>query len=459
MLPVVDNHFIHVADALAVDEDAPDADRVELARALGRELEHLAVFEEKTVLFCDADSFGELNVPDQMAIFAVDRHEIFGAGQMKHRLQLFLRRVARDVNLRHALVVDFGAAAVQVVDDVGDRALVAGNELGREQHGVAGTNLDGLVIVECDAVQRRQRLALAAGREKRDLIGRQMLPRLILVQRVGRQIEIAELGGDLGVVDHTAAAQNQSASGAFRNVGDLLDARDVGRKRRDEDLSMAPLEDRFQISPDLALRRRVAFALDVGRVREQQQHAFFAVGGEFLKVEVFAAHRRLIDLEIAGVDHDAGRRLDRERQAVHQAVRDADAFEFERAELPRLVGGDLAQIGRRLQAMLLDFIFQEREGQARAENGRVDLLQDIGQRADVVLVRVREHDAAQRAFSLEQVADIGDDESDAEEIGAGEHQAAVDRDRLAAVFQQQHVEPEFAEAAERYDFYRLHLLT
>src|ERR1043166_2852605 len=459
MSPVADHDLLDVADAFAVDEDAADGDRIELARTLGRKLQHLAVFEQEAVLLRDADRFGELDVTDQVAVFAVDRHEVARARQMEHRLQLFLRRVAGDVNLRHALVMHLRAAAVEMIDDVGDRALVSGDELGREKDGVAGLDLDRFVTVEGDAMERRERLAPAAGREKRDLIPRQVLPRLVLVQRVTREIEIAELGRDLGVVDHAAAAQDEPPSGAPRDVGDLLDARDIRRKRRDEDLSMAALEDRLEIPPDLALGRRVAFALDVGRVGKQQQDAFLSVGGELLKVEVLAAHRRLVDLEVAGVNDDACRRLDREREAIHQAVRHADAFELERPELPRPVGGDLAEIGGLLQAVLADFIFQERERQARAEDRRVDLLQDVRQRADVVFVRVREHDRAERVFPLQQVADIGDHEIDAEEVGAGEHEAAVDRDRRAGAFQQQHVEAEFAEAAERYDSYRFHALS
>src|SRR5262249_36912950 len=54
---------------------------------------------------------------------------------------------------------------------------------------------------------------------------------------------------------------------------------------------------------------------------------------------------------------------------------------------------------------------------------------------------------------------VGDNEIDAEEVGAGKHEAAVDCDRLAGALEQQHVEAEFAEAAERYDFYRFHALS
>ena len=53
---------------------------------------------------------------------------------------------------------------------------------------------------------------------------------------------------------------------------------------------------------------------------------------EPVHVEMLAVERRLVDLEVAGVDDDAGRRMDGERDAVGDAVRDADEFDLERAD-------------------------------------------------------------------------------------------------------------------------------
>ena len=48
-----------------------------------------------------------------------------------------------------------------------------------------------------------------------------------------------------------------------------------------------------------------AAAIDVGAVGEQRQHALRAELGEAVQVEVLAVDRRLIDLEVAGVDDHA----------------------------------------------------------------------------------------------------------------------------------------------------------
>ncbi len=48
--------------------------------------------------------------------------------------------------------------------------------------------------------------------------------------------------------------------------------------------------------------------IDVGAVGEEREHALGAELGEAVQVEVLAVDRRLVDLEVAGVDDRADRR-------------------------------------------------------------------------------------------------------------------------------------------------------
>ena len=86
-------------------------------------------------------------------------------------------------------------------------------------------------------------------------------------------------------------------------------------------------EDLLERFDDLALRSGEAAAVDVGAVGKQRQHAGGAELGEAVDVEVLAVDRRLIDLEVAGVDDDADRRVDGQRDAVRHAVRHADELD------------------------------------------------------------------------------------------------------------------------------------
>ena len=76
-----------------------------------------------------------------------------------------------------------------------------------------------------------------------------------------------------------------------------------------------------------------------------------------------------------------------------------------------------------------------------------------GEGADVVLVAVRQDDAVDRAAVVEELH-VGDDDVDAEVLGAGEHHAGVDDETVPAVAVDHQVHPELAEAAERDDLER-----
>ena len=90
-----------------------------------------------------------------------------------------------------------------------------------------------------------------------------------------------------------------------------------------------------------------------------------------------------------------------------------------------------------------------------AKTGTVELAQRVGQRADVVLVPVRDDEAAEAVAELAQIVELGDDEIDAEHARVGKHHPAVDGDRLAGVLEHQAVEADLAETAERHDAQRI----
>ena len=75
------------------------------------------------------------------------------------------------------------------------------------------------------------------------------------------------------------------------------------------------------------------------------------------------------------------------------------------------------------------------------------LAQQIRERADVILVGVREHDG-QHLAALE-IAEVGQHEVDAEVLVTREREARVDDEDLAGDLEHRHVLPDLAEAAER----------
>ena len=123
---------------------------------------------------------GELGVQAQALVVAVDRQHVARLGQVEHQLQLLLPAVAGGVDRRVFGGHHRGADLVDAVDRFVDRALVAGHRRRREDDRVAGVQLDVAVVVVGHPPQRRERLALAAGRDHDHLLVGEVLdlPRL-----------------------------------------------------------------------------------------------------------------------------------------------------------------------------------------------------------------------------------------------------------------------------------------
>ena len=161
-------------------------------------------------------------------------------------------------------------------------------------------------------------------------------------------------------------------------------------------------EDVVEARDDGFFAGREAGAVDVGGVLQEAEDALLAEVGEGLQVEGMAVGGAEVDLEVAGVEDDADGRVDGERDAVDQRVRDADGHDAEGAEGEAAAGEDFDELGVVEEAMLFELAFDVGERELGAVDGDVELGEDPGQAADVVLVAVGEDDAADRAarFSM-----------------------------------------------------------
>ena len=141
-------------------------------------------------------------------------------------------------------------------------------------------------------------------------------------------------------------------SNCARQVDEDLHPVDARRERGDDQPPARAGEDLLERLDDFGFRAGEAAAIDVGAVGEQRQHALGAELREAVQVEVLAVERRLIDLEVAGVDDDADRRVNRQRHAVGHAVRDADELDRERADGDPIARSDRHERRRVLEAVL-----------------------------------------------------------------------------------------------------------
>src|SRR6185369_9727684 len=82
MTPIPDDDVTDVAHAFAVDKNFADLNGRNFSCAMGGQFQHVAVFENKTILFRDTDVLCKPSVAHQMAILTVDRHEIARPGEL-----------------------------------------------------------------------------------------------------------------------------------------------------------------------------------------------------------------------------------------------------------------------------------------------------------------------------------------------------------------------------------------
>ena len=158
-----------------------------------------------------------------------------------------------------------------------------------------------------------------------------------------------------------------------------------------------PVERLHDLAERLAhdpLGRRVARVLGARRVRQEADHALLAQPGEDVEVGQLPVDRRVVELEVAGVDDDADRRAQRDAHRVRDRVADPERHRGERPDLQLVAGlhGDQRVV---VELVLLDLVAQQaaRQG-ARVDRHARELRQHVGQAADVILVGVRDQERA-----------------------------------------------------------------
>ena len=173
---------------------------------------------------------------------------------------------------------------------------------------------------------------------------------------------------------------------------------------------------------------------------------------EAVDVEVLAVDRRLIDLEVAGVDDDADRRVDRQRHAVRHAVRDADELDRERADRHAVARAAPARAARAVEAVLAQLRLDQRQRQRRAVDRAVDERQRRAARRRCDPRARASARARRRAPFCCRYVRSGMIRSTPSSSGSGNMTPASTTIVVSPQRERQHVHAELAESAERNDF-------
>ena len=232
-------------------------------------------------------------------------------------------------------------------------------------------------------------------------------------------------------------------------VDDLLDAVHVRGEGGDDDLARGLAEHLVEDRADLTLRRDESGHQRVRGVHHEQVDALLAHAGEGAQVGEATVQRQLIHLEVARNEDVAriGTREDRER--VGDRVGDRDELEVEGSDGEAVALGDdvEARVG---QAVFAQLGGDEGQGQVGAVDRNVAAqLEQVGHRANVVLVAVGEDEADDVVHAILDPGEIRQDQVDA---GLGllrEENATIHDQELAPVLEDVHVTADLAETSQR----------
>ena len=166
-----------------------------------------------------------------------------------------------------------------------------------------------------------------------------------------------------------------------RGVEDLLDAGDVAGEGRHDDPAVERLHDLAEGLADGPLGRRVAGVLGAGRVGQQAEHALLRRAGEDREVGQLAVDRRVVELEVAGVDDRPDRRPQGDAHRVRDRVADPERRSTWNGPMSISSPGSSAMQRVVVELVLLDLVAEQAAGQRRGVDRHArELGQDVRQR-------------------------------------------------------------------------------
>src|SRR5438132_7508762 len=312
-------------------------------------------------------------------------------------------------------------APKQMVNHAIDRLLVAGNNAGRKHNSVAVFDLGMFVIVYGSTRQRRHRFALCAANEHTNFFRSEILHLTRMNQQTFGNLDIAQVFSDLRRTGHGPANERNFAPVLPGEFYRELNAMNRRRKTRNKQPALGAGKNFIELAAHGSLTGRVAFALNVGAVLKQGQHAFFTVFGKSVKIKEPVVCGRGINFEVTGVNDHAEGRVDRQRNAIHQAVRHLNGMNTKRSYLEALTGTNLAQVRAVEETVFIQLVFDVGKRELRSPHRDVQLGENPRQGANVILVAMSQNNPADMLAVFGEIRNFGDNDVHAQKFGLGEH--------------------------------------
>ena len=212
----------------------------------------------------------------------------------------------------------------------------------------------------------------------------------------------------------------------------------------------APRISRWSVGTDLAFRGPDTGNLGVGRIAQEQVHTGVAEPRHARQVGRLAVGRRLVELDVTGMQHGARTGVDRDRQTAGNGVVDGEVLALENAVRRTLALVNLLE--HRLDPVFAAFLVHQRQRELRSDHRNVGAqLEQERDGTDVVLVRVGEHERLDVFEAVLDQAQVRKDQIDTGLIVRREQHPAVHDQQTAQMLENRHIAADFADATQRGD--------
>ncbi len=240
--------------------------------------------------------------------------------------------------------------------------------------------------------------------------------------------QVAKILCDLYVFHHAGAHEGDFTVVFDSRVDHLLHPRDERGETGNDDAPLSPAEDFIQRVAHNLFRWRPARAGGVGRVGNQSQHAALRELCQFGIIRGPVIHGRVVEFIIAGLNDEPFGRFDTQTDRVGDGVAHMEKVNGEWADADLFTCFDGIQRCRFQHTAPFQLDFDQADGERCAVNGRLDLLQQVMDGADVILVAVRDDNRFDFVPAAAQVLEIRDDIVNAEHIIVREHTTGIHDD-------------------------------
>src|SRR6185503_2014380 len=181
---------------------------------------------------------------------------------------------------------------------------------------------------------------------------------------------------------------------------------------------------------------------------KEGEHAVLPVTAERTQIDRFTDHGSLDNFVIACMNDCADGRLDSQREAVDERVRDADELDLEHADIHDIARLDPMQQHIAEQIVFFEFAFSQSGREVRTIDRDVELFEQVRQRTEMIFVTVRKDDGGDLVAILVEKTKVWDRDVDAVSRLFGKAHPGVENQHLVAVPHSHTIHSKLADTAE-----------